>query len=521
MSRVVLAVILGLGTLSGWLATYTACLRLTRPHRPSPAPPSQDLGDDPEPPAVVSLLVEHWTITEDAAEATLLDLAARRILELRQPGNDPAQTTVHVREPHPDGLNAYERLVFDRVAGLAIGGVVPLTALTFRDPGAAATFAKRLGVEVRADARRRGLSRRRFGRAVTGCLTAAALLAGVGVAVAVLVAVGARGKLPLIGFAWLFSTVLLAGIGLRDIGDRDTPAGIEAAARWLGVRAWLRNTEAFGELPPSAIAVWDRYLAYGAAVGATRVASAVIDLGLGDRSRVWSSFGGAWHRVRVTYPRFWLRYGQQARPIVLRGLVAAGIGVLLLRFWSTVVAYLPGHLTVSGRPVSHVPGAVRPAGLALGALLLGYGGYVLIRTVIDLATPVTSTGQVLWMQVWRSQQRRGRTATAPLYYLAVDAGHADRTRAWALPSAMSTWCRAGDTVTIKAHRWTRRVDEITVVAQGTLAQVEAAERATGAPNVGTDTATAERLIAAAMGLPVQRRPGATGPVPGRGAAPMR
>lgn len=513
MPREMLAVLIALGTLSGWLAVYVACRQATRPYRPDPAPPNQELGDDPEPPAVVSLLVEHWTITGDAAEATLLDLAARRILEFRQPDNDPAHTTVHVRDQHPDGLNAYERRVFDRVAGLAVGGVVPLTALAFRDPGAAATFARRFGAEVRADARRRGLSRRRFGRAVTGCLTAAALLAGVGVAVAVLLAAGARGKPSLVGFAWLFSTALLAGIGLRDIGDRDTPAGIEVAARWLGVRTWLRNTEALGELPPSAVAVWDRYLAYGAALGATRVASAVIDLGMGDRSRVWSSFGGSWHRVRVAYPTFWPRYGQQARPIVLRGLFAAGTGVLLLRFWSTVVADLPGHLTVSDRPVSHVPGVVRPTGLALGALLLGYGGYVLIRTVVDLTTPVTITGQVLWLQAWRSRARRGRGKPVPLlHYLAVDDGQADRTRAWALPSAMSVQCRAGDTVTIKVHRWTRRVDQITVVEQGTLRLVEA-EGAGVQVAGGTDVVTAERLISSAMGIPVQRRPDATAPAP--------
>ena len=83
----------------------------------------------------------------------------------------------------------------------------------------------------------------------------------------------------------------------------DKQAGREVAARWLGVKGWLRNTEAFADLPPSAVAVWDRYLSYGDALGVTRVCSAVIDLGMGDRKRVWSSFGGTWHRVRVQYPR--------------------------------------------------------------------------------------------------------------------------------------------------------------------------------------------------------------------------
>ena len=45
---------------------------------------------------MVHLLVNRWTLTEDAAEATMLDLAARRFVELRQPGNDPLHTTVHL-----------------------------------------------------------------------------------------------------------------------------------------------------------------------------------------------------------------------------------------------------------------------------------------------------------------------------------------------------------------------------------------------------------------------------------------
>src|SRR5512142_33233 len=130
-----LAATVAVASVGTWVLAYLLALLATRPSRPVPAAPTQDLG--PEPPAVAALLAGGWTLTEDAAEATLIDLAARRYLEFRQPGDDPVQTTVHVREPRPVGLNRYEQMVFDRVCSLAVDGVVPMTALPFRDPAQA------------------------------------------------------------------------------------------------------------------------------------------------------------------------------------------------------------------------------------------------------------------------------------------------------------------------------------------------------------------------------------------------
>jgi len=117
------------GALGFWFAAYGLALLATRPAGVRPAPATQDLG--PESPAVASLLVNGWDLTEDAVESTLLDLGARRYLEFRQPSNDPMQTTIHVRETNPVGLTTYERMVFDRVAaqaadlvGLPLGGVL-------------------------------------------------------------------------------------------------------------------------------------------------------------------------------------------------------------------------------------------------------------------------------------------------------------------------------------------------------------------------------------------------------------
>ncbi|NJC70385.1 DUF2207 domain-containing protein [Planosporangium thailandense] len=499
----VVALIVGGGALAGWFAVFASCLVLTRPRPVPAAPPTQEFGGA-EPPAVVSLLANRWEVTADAAESTLLDLAARRLVELRQPVDDPAQTTVHVRNTGDDDLTAYERRVLDRVRGLAVDGVVPLTALTFRAEAEAKSWAKRLRADVVADARARGLSRRRFSPAILALLLAGAAVTAVAVFVAALI--GARHTGPHTTRNEAFDAALGTFFGLCVLagtvrGERDTAAGHAAATRWLGLRAYLRGDEAFANLPPAAVAVWDRYLSYGAALGTTRMCSAVIDLGLGDRRRVWSSYGGTWHRVRVRYPVFWARYGSRAAPLLIRALAGLVVGYALLRY---------RHPMVDGLPVRWRG----PTGLVmtlLGAAVAARAGYRLVRAVADLAWPVTVTGEVLWTEPWRvTRGGDNRPSTPWLYYLAVDDGTDDRTTAWALPAARYDRCAVGDVVRLTARRWTRRVVDLTVVAHrtGDVAADPGAGDAPVPPSaVGTPDLTTGRLLSAndvagAIGLPV-------------------
>ena len=96
-----------------WLASLVTGPRPVHAEAPTP-----DLPTDP-PPAVVGYLVNGCRVDPDAAVATLMDLAARRHLELYQPANDPEQTLVRIREAAPDGLTPYERQVMDRVVEAA------------------------------------------------------------------------------------------------------------------------------------------------------------------------------------------------------------------------------------------------------------------------------------------------------------------------------------------------------------------------------------------------------------------
>ncbi|MGW0506001.1 DUF2207 family protein [Micromonospora sp. NPDC003241] len=462
--RLLLDLAVGLGALAGWLLLYGVVRWVTRPATVSPAPATPDLGA--EPPAVVNLLVNRWSLTEDAAEATLLDLAARGFVEVRQPGADPMQSTLHLPASSPDetGLRPYERLVLDRVRGLAVDGVLPLTALTFRDETRARAWNRRLRGQVIADARAAGLSRRRFGPRVTGLLVGAALAAAVVVGLAALHHASwhpTSGNHAFIAGIAVF--VLLSTLAGASPGERDTALGRQVAARWLGVRDWLRGHEEFDELPPAAVAIWDRYLGYGAAVGATRLASAVLDLGLGDRTSVWSSYGGRWHRIRVRYPRLLPRYGRSVPRLLASGVIGIAVGAFLLDAFGPTF-----DLTLStANQAARIFDLVRNGVTVVVVLVLLAGVHTVVRTLVDLATERTVTGEVLWIEVWRSAaQGENRPPRPWLHYLAVDDGTADRTTAWGLPSEWATRCHDGDVVTLRVRPWSRRVVALSVVGHG-------------------------------------------------------
>jgi Predicted membrane protein (DUF2207) len=452
MDPIVIDLAIAVVSLGLFAAAYGGALLATRPVRPPAAPATPELGQ--EPPAVVNLLANRWRLNEDAAEATLLDLAARRLIELRQPANDPMHTTVHVRAtPVPD-LQPFEERVLSRIRGLAVNGVIPVTALTFRDQSQAKSWNRRLHREVVADARARGLSRRRFSGAIVAGLTAIAAVTASGLSFAMLRSElrAEDGDVGAWVGTWILSFLVLGVIAGSQRGERDTVAGRAAAARWLGVRAWLRGHEEFAELPPASVAVWDRYLPYGAALGVTHTASAVLDLGMGDRRLVWSSYGDQWRRVRVRYPRFWSRYGQTAPSLVMPALGSVLIGGLLVWYRD-----LPAELDLPD---------ISGIAVALGGLLLARGGYRAVRALVDLATTRRITGQVLWVEVWRTKsQGEDRPRIPWLYYLAVDDGRSDRTTAWALP-ATSPSCQDGDTVAIQVRPWSRRVNSLRVVEHG-------------------------------------------------------
>jgi hypothetical protein len=496
-----LEIALAVASLAVFAAAYAVALLLTRPADPRPDPSTPDLGE--EPPAVVNLLANGWRLNEDAAESTLLDMAAKRVIELRQPGNDPRETTIHLRETTPPPLTGYEQKVLWRVHALAVGDMVPLTALTFRNKSQAKSWTSGFRKAVVADARERGLSRPRFGARIKGALIGVAAVSAAGLALAALLnflrVPSDEGGDP-VGALWvgMIAFLVLGGIASAQRGERDTPAGQAAAGRWLGVRAWLRAHEEFADLPPAAVMVWDRYLPYGAALGVTHVASEVLDLGMGDRRLVWSSYGGQWRRVRVRYPRLWSRYSKTTWGLLWPALAWLGLGVLVLSVPD--LADLWRDLTIPA------------VALVVAWLLFVRSVYRAVRAVVDLATVRTITGQVLWLELWRNKTEGSgdnQRKIPWLYHLAVDDGTADRTTAWIVEAQLARLCEDGDTVRIRVRPWTRRVVELTMVEQHRSHRLPpAAEQAPVSPAPApAAVAPVSRLLTAdevsqALGLPV-------------------
>ena len=525
-----LPLLICLVALAGWGVLYLFAMVATRPLPVRPGPATQDLPGE-EPPAVVSVLANGWSITEDAAESTLLDLAARGYFELRQPDNDPRHTTIHVTAEDPQAaaaaaarqarvlraaggsqapLTDYERQLMSHVKGIAVGGVVPLTALTFRDEGSAASWSSSFADAVLGDAKRRGLIARRVPPWVVTLLGVAAVAPSLSFSWFAWTADGGKDGRAL--FTGVIPWAVLSAVAGRQQGYRGTPAGRALAARWLGMREYLQVDESFAALPPSAVAVWDRYLAYGDALGVTHVCAAAIDLGMGSRRRVWSSFGGHWHQVRVRYPGRAARYGITTVRLVLGALVQLALGYFLLR--------ARGFAAVSDAVNSPI-GAVFLA-VALG--LLGRGAYRVVRAVTDSLGVRTLTGEVLWLADWKTRTKDDSSVTVT-YYLAVDDGTADRTTAWALPAELRSQYpfRTGRPVELQVRPWSRRVITARAVA-GAGAPADASPPATAASPSVTSTAGAvpPPWPGAAPSWPGAALPGVplpVGPGPGLGALP--
>src|SRR5437588_348566 len=226
-----------------WLALLEILAMATRPRQP-PAGPAMlvDAAAQVEPPALVNFLTNHWAVGPEAAPATLIDLAARHY--------------------------------------------------------------------VMADAKARGLSRGRWTKASYALLGVTALAPAVAIGAALAAASAhnphttarhqsGAGDAFWSGFiAW---AVLMALTSVFR-AQRETPAGSVAAAKWLGLREHLHADAAFPTLPPAAVAIWDRYLAYGAALGVAAGAVHALPMGPESDREAWSSYGGRWHLVRVHYP---------------------------------------------------------------------------------------------------------------------------------------------------------------------------------------------------------------------------
>jgi hypothetical protein len=507
------------GAAALWVVVLVVGTMVTEPHRVTSGPPTLDAGGA-EPPAVVNLLANDWELGRQALPATLLDLAARRFVSIDWIGE---RTLVRVRPngPDPGELTIYERLVLDHIRDLSretTDGFVPGDALTTGPEAVAASWWKRFEKGVVSDARARELSRARWGSGARTVLTSAAVLVGLTVAIAATTLTGTRSDDNPIGAAagmGLMSAALLITVGSRLGGERDTPAGRDAAARWLGLRAMLANDPMFAEQPPAAVAIWDRLMSYGAALGVARVAVETLPLGAESEHRAWSPVGGRWRIVKIRYPhRLPPGYGRHPGLVALVGLAVTAAGVFVAPAAVSVAHDLLGSIgdvanDRAGPLALRLGVGLVLAGVVLGGVLIALGGAgMFLSGIADLVRGrVTVEGRMLRLR------RRGDDQH-PRWYLAVDDGSADHIRAWCLTSEPSA--RQGATVRARVSPWLHHVVDLSTIHDDLSQPASTSASVATAGSAGGDAVTAgpppalpdAATMTTALGFPVTLAPAA-------------
>jgi hypothetical protein len=411
-------VVAAVATCAGWLVSAGVVLVSRMPPTPRLGPRTLDLG--PESPAIANFLVHGFRVTDDAVPATLIDLAARNVVDIEERG--PGVFYVRLREADDVRLTAYEGRVLEHLREHAHAGVVPAGALTTGPQQESARWRRGFVAEVVADGKARGLSRDAVGSPLFGVLTAASAIPAVLVAAAWELGAGA---------AVIVGAIALLGWIKGRNPQRETPEGLEAASRWLGVRAELSENPVFASHSPLTVELWDRLLAYGAALGVASGASRPLPMGVESDTDVWSAHGGAWRRVRVSYPRYWPP-GWGVDPVV--GL-AAGLGVAV---GCGLLLYLGSPTLLDAGVFGAVPLGVAGAGVVVGVA-------VALMAASDWRTAVEVTGPILRLRALGDDDHRR-------YYVAVDDGTSNAIRALRVKPARYDGLEQGQVITARLTR---------------------------------------------------------------------
>lgn len=432
LTRAEYALRFGIGAavaLAAWLALLGLFAVATRARTPDPGPEALDLPGD-EPPAVVAMLTDGWEVGHEAVPATLIDLAARKIVAIEGVGLD--RFVVRLRpNASTAGLTFYEQQVLSHVRGLASAdGTVPCEALTTGPDHDSQAWWKRFQASVVEDARDRGLSRGRWSRWMLTVLGATALVPAA-LAAAALVTLppedGTEEENPVGAFigATAIAWFPLMALPRKLRAERDTPAGREAAARWLGLRDHLDATGGFAEAPPAAVVIWDRFLSYGAALGVAGGAVRALPLGSESDTEAWTPHGGHWRVVHIDYPKR-LPPGWGKPPLLATAIGLAGLlgGLFVARIFFPLMAGAVSDLFDSTRaegfsPINLIAIAILALPTIVPAVLIVRSALMLAAAVPDLFVTREVEGVVL--RIRRHEK---------VSYLAVDEGAGPKVRAW-------------------------------------------------------------------------------------------
>jgi hypothetical protein len=406
---------------------------LRRPLSPPDLPATSDVGK--ESPAVANLLANSGKVTPDAVPATLLDLAARRVIEIEE--SEPHVYAVRVGGASTQGLTAYESRVLSLLHSKAARGVVPAAALTTGVDNQARSWFRSFAGDVIREARDAGLCAPRWPPQL---LTVLGLFTGGALLLMVFAGEGDDERT----FFW-FATAALAFVTLgasarlfQETAQLVSQAGLPEQGRWLALRKFLHGDELFASLPPTAVVVRERYLAYGAALGVAAAAVRAIPMGAENDRRAWSSYGGKWRQVTVSYPTMWPpAWGASPGDSIWRGIRLAMPAVAILFVFSLLMSSLSFAQS-------------SPQELRLGsaiAVLIAAGALVVLGTAMWLALAgiITFFGG---KQVTGVAIRLRSRGDPPTSYIAIDDGTRDHIRAWKVGYAIYNKVTEYSTVTV-------------------------------------------------------------------------
>jgi hypothetical protein len=217
----------------------------------------------------------------------------------------------------------------------------------------------------------------------------------------------------------------------RKLGaERDTPAGREAAAKWLGLREHLEGSGGFTDAPPAAVAIWDRYLSYGAALGVAAGAVRALPLGSESDKVAWTSYGGKWRMVKIDYPKRvppgWGRLPLLATVIGLASLVG-GLFVANVFFplMGRTLSDMFDSLNDGFDPLDLLAVALVGIPTTVTAVWLARAALMLRAAIPDLFVRKEVEGVVLRIRRHEKQS-----------YLAVDDGTRSKIKAWLVEPAV-------------------------------------------------------------------------------------
>jgi hypothetical protein len=400
-------------------------LRLTRLTKITPEGASMELG--PETPAVADLLTGGFTVEDDAVPATVVDLAARGWFTIEDYGDDTIIRTRAVR-PSGDTLQPYEQRVLNHIEHHAIDNVVPTRVLTTGQKQMSKRWFKSFSRDVVRHAQQLGLCVRRWGPVQIGIAWLLATIAAIPVVVVFDTAPESEDFADWASLGNLLAGLAaLVGVGValgaawvsRFGAQRDTPAGVSAAAHWLGVREFYRSTGEFEHKSAASVAIWDHHLAYATAMGLAHEVRRQIPFESEHDRHAWSRATGQWRRVKVRYRTLRPAWGKHPVLVALQSLFVGGVaGAIAWAAWNVANATWEQHYDEYLELTPPQERWINLGAVIVAILAVAVAAHALVRFLFGCADmfrrrPVEG-------ELVRRRSFGGSDDSEPTYHLAID-----------------------------------------------------------------------------------------------------